>query len=88
MNKLISNSMKSMDPLFLIDVLKKIVENCMDLRKNMKDLNCFKGSEVTKQAGNEAKDFLLIIDQLEYEIQAYKKVIYQFLRILRILRIL
>jgi len=72
MNATIHNSVKSVDPLVLIEVIKKMFANCMDFRKQMKLLTTFKRVEAKNLT--ESKDFLMIIDQLEFQIQILKKV--------------
>ena len=77
MNESMYNSMKSTDPLFLIDVIKKIIENCLDFRKKLSSLKNFRANDLlTKEDSSEYKDFLLIIDILEFELQNSKKVMF------------
>lgn len=75
------HEMKSADPLFLLDVIKKIIENCLDFRKKIMNISQNKDLEWVEKEIKEAqnpKDFLLIITQMEFLIKKHQKVIFSY----------
>lgn len=75
------HEMKSADPLFLLDVIKKIIENCLDFRKKIMNISQNKDLEWVEKEIKEAqdpKDFLLIITQMEFLIKKHQKVVFSY----------
>lgn len=82
MSPQIRKDLQSGEPLFLLSVVQKIIENCLDFRRKIAELtkiNVFKNEYANKKLEEEIlqdpKDFLLIISQMEYQITNHKKVL-------------
>lgn len=79
MNSQTRKDLQTAEPLFLLSVVQKIIENCLDFRKQIAELtkNKIKIESKYKKLEEEIqdpKDFLLIISQMEFQIMNHKKV--------------
>lgn len=71
MNPTVCNSLKSGDPIFMIEIIKKMVVNCLNFRQSLQKIK-FRPKEQDKAA--DSKDFLMIIDDLEFKLKSLQKV--------------
>ena len=68
----IYNTLQTGDPLLLIEAINKIAINSLNFRKQLTDLNYCHGVDL--KGSTEAKDFLMLINNLEFQVKNLKKV--------------
>lgn len=80
MNSQTRKDLQTAEPLFLLSVVQKIIENCLDFRKQIAELTKnkikieSKYKKLEEEIQQDPKDFLLIMSQMEFQIMNHKKV--------------
>lgn len=72
MNPEIYNTLQTGDPIFVIEALNKIAINSLNFRKQLSNINSCPG--VDMKGCTETKDFLMLINNLEFQLKNLKKV--------------